>query len=412
MTTARPRVLAMVLGFIPSTMIAVVKPLCNLHRAGKIEARIVLEAQTSEKDIAWADVIVCCRNTEPRYAPLLAAIRARGTPLIYDLDDNLFELPPDCEGGARLREASRQAMLEQYLRSAALVRVYSTALAQRMAAFNPRVVQMFAPVDLSLVPPPGKTRLPGPIKIVYATSRTQDTLYDVFQPALARIASRYESRIEVHFWGCRPPGDVALPNIHYRGLICRYDSYLRRFARAGYDIGLAPLPDDLFYRSKSNNKFREYGASGVAGIYSRNAVYSDCVQHEVTGMLVANRVESWYDALERLIEDEPLRTGIQQRARRYVEEHYPQERFDRLFVEQLYGVLSLRAGSAALGETAPIPATTLPALPGLFRRLGHLSRRAEEMSRLGPRQAWTALRWFVSDRCFAAWLRWQLRQAR
>jgi len=411
MTAARPRVLAVVLGFIPSTMIAVVKPLMNLHRGGKIDARIVLESQAAEDDIAWADAIVFCRNTEPRYAPLLAAIRARGTPLIYDLDDNLFELPPDCEDGARLRAAPRQAMLEAYLRAAALVRVYSSALARRVAAFNPWVVRTPAPIDLSLVPPPAETRPPGPIKIVYATSRTQDALSGIFQPALARIASRYEGRIEIHFWGCRPPRNAALRSVHYHGLVRQYNRYLWRFSRGGYDIGLAPLPDDLFYRSKSNNKFREYGASGIAGVYSDNDVYADCVQHEVNGLLVENNAESWFGAIARLIEDQSLRSRIQRQARQYVEEHHAQEKFDRLFLDQLHGVLSRPAGSAGVPGASIATATCPSAMPRFVHRFCHLARRSLEICRLGPRPAWTALRWFVSDRCFAAWLRWRLSHA-
>ena len=114
-------------------MITVVKPLMGLHRAGG-SARIVLESQAGGNDIDWADAIVFSRNTEPRYAPLLAAARCRGVPVIYDLDDNLFELPPHCEGASRVSEASRQAMLEEYLRAATLVRVYSQPLAERVAA--------------------------------------------------------------------------------------------------------------------------------------------------------------------------------------------------------------------------------------------------------------------------------------
>ena len=74
-------------------------------------------------------------------------------------------------------------MLEKYVRAAALVRVYSQPLADRVAALNRRVVQSFAPVDLALVPPPCETRAPGPIKIVYTTSRTQDALCEMFMPA-------------------------------------------------------------------------------------------------------------------------------------------------------------------------------------------------------------------------------------
>ncbi len=226
---------------------------------------------------------------------------------------------------------------------------------------------------------------------------------------------------------CHP---VKLPNVCYHGLICRYDRYLRRFSRGGYDIGLAPLPDEPYYRSKSNNKFREYGACGIAGIYSQNEVYADCVEHEVSGLLVANEASGWHDAIERLIEDEALRAGIRQRAREFVREHYAQEKFDGLFLEQIQAALSPRADLAAVhvaGGFSPSDATQAgclcrtgssaaaagrPAVPGFIGRLCHLARRSRDVLRLGPRQAWTAVRWFLSDRCLAAWLQWQLWQQR
>jgi len=409
--TDLPRVLAVLPGFIPSTMITVVKPLVNLHRSGRVFARIVLEAQAGRTDLDWADAIVFCRNAAPRHAPLLAAARRRGTPLIYDLDDNLFELPPNCEGLPRVREGSRQAMLEEYLRAATLVRVYSQPLADRVAALNPRVVRTFAPVDMSLVPPPRETRPAGPIKIVYATSRTQDALCEIFWPALVRVLDRYAGRIEVHFWGCRSPQVTGLPGVRHHGLICQYDRYLRRFSRAGYDIGLAPLPDEAFFRSKTNNKFREYGASSIAGIYSDNDVYSHCVQHEVSGLLVANDADRWYDAIVRLIEDEALRRRIQQQARQYVAVHYAQAQFEQLFLEQLQELLRMPARTLPVHESSSTALTGPSSAFGHFRRLSIQTRRSlGTLRRLGPRQAWTALRWFASDRCLAAWLRWQLRE--
>jgi hypothetical protein len=237
-------------------------------------------------------------------------------------------------------------------------------------------------------------------------------LCEVFLPALAEILKRHAGQVEAHFWGFRPPQVAALSHARHHGLICRYDRFLRRFSRAGYDIGLAPLPDDLFHRCKTNNKFREYGASRIAGIYSRNEVYGSCVEHDATGLLVENNAESWHDAIQRLIDDAALRTRIQRQARQFVAEHYSQEKFEDLFLAQIEQVAGSREHGA--GSTEPTP--PLPAgypldgsLPGFWHRLGNQAVRSlDTLRRLTPRQAWSALRWFLHDRSLAFWLRWRL----
>ena len=231
--------------------------------------------------------------------------------------------------------------------------------------------------------------------------------------------------MEAHFCGFRPAQLASLPNAWHHGTICDYNRFLRRFSRAGYDIGLAPLPDGAFYRAKTNNKFREYGACRIAGIYSRNEVYTSCVQQEVTGLLVDNNTDSWRSAIERLINDAALRERIQRNARKYVAEHYSQEKFDALFLAQLDAVvesggtfLSLSEGRETTGRTpfagtaTCYPNGTISAqsdAPGPWHRLTRRALRSlGTMRRLGPKQSWAALRWLVHDRCLALWLRWRL----
>jgi hypothetical protein len=133
------------------------------------------------------------------------------------------------------------------------------------------------------------------------------------------------------------------------------------------------------------------------------------VEHEDSGLLVNNDADSWHDAMQRLIEDAPLRTRIQLRARRYVEENYSQEEFEALFLEQLQEVVGLPVEELRAGKnTSAVPAGQ----PNRVSYLGRLGAQAQHALgtalRLSPRQAWTALRWYIHDRRQAAWLRWQL----
>jgi hypothetical protein len=62
-------------------------------------------------------------------------------------------------------------------------------------------------------------------------------------------------------------------------------AYYRYLRTAGWTIGLAPLRDSDGNRAKTGNKYREYAALGIPGIYSDMPVYSSSVRHGETGYL-------------------------------------------------------------------------------------------------------------------------------
>jgi hypothetical protein len=339
MNNSRPRVLAILPGFIPSTIILVVKPFQKMHRAGRITAKISLESLVTSRDIKWADLVVFCRNTDPEYSSVLNALLNQNIPFIYELDDNFFELPQDSEIGRYHRSPERLAMLTNYIKMADLVRVYSKPLLDKSNSLNSKTEQVVGPIDLNLIVPHHSTLDSKTIKLVYGTSRTQDELSDLFTPALTRILNKYAGGIEAHFWGSVPSELQGFPGVFYHRLIRNYDRFLRRFSQVGFDIGLAPLPDDVFHRSKTNNKFREYGACRIAGVYSDVEVYSSCVVDGETGLLVRNDPEAWYQAMVRLIEDHELREKIKNQARQKVQQQYSQEIFEKVWWKQIQQVL-------------------------------------------------------------------------
>ena len=90
-------------------------------------------------------------------------------------------------------------------------------------------------------------------------------------------------------------------------------------------------------------------------------------------------------------------------------EHYAQEKFEQLFLEQIQRSAGHARRVAGRQDGVASRSRAQSPVPGRLRRLSDQARQSlDTLRRLGPRQAWTALRWFVNDRCLAAWLRWRL----
>lgn len=333
------RVLAIIPGFIPSAIIQIIKPFLALHRRGALQARIRLESQVSLSDIEWASILILCRIYQPQYSGLVQQARARGKLYIYDLDDDLLHLPVDVPVEETLRQPASQQQLREYVAGATLVRVYAEPLQHRLLELNPHVVIARTAFDFDLLPSQPTARKSNEINIVYATSRTQDALADLFLADVVELLQRYRRGVTVHFWGYYPPQLQHQPQVTFRKIVRAYDRFIQQFARAGFDIGLAPLYDDEFHRSKTNNKFREYGGCGIAGIYSNVSVYASSVVNEHTGLLVDQTPGAWLQALTRLIEEPELRRHIQSQAREVVRAQYAQPLVEAEWLEHLHHTL-------------------------------------------------------------------------
>jgi hypothetical protein len=356
------------------------------------------------RDVQEADLLVFCRNVRPDRAELLRAALAECVPVLYDLDDNFFEIPPESAAGRFFAQPEQLAMLTEYLCSASLVRVYSRPLLERARLLNAQVEMVASAVDLRQIRQPVHT-LGGPLKLIYATSRLDDSLGRIFFPALRRLLDEEGPRVEAHFWGPQPPAEM--PGVRHHAVVHDYDRFLRRFSAAGFEIGLAPLAADVFHRSKTNTKFREYGACGIAGIYSDVEVYSDCVRHGQTGLLVANDTESWYQALRQLVDDAPLRKTIQQQVRAEIEAHYSQEQFETVFLRQIEQLVERARPRRTMKMHA---AHAGPWQPSMARYAALIPQAIEHLRRDGWARSWNTLRWIGSSAWSMAGLQWRLRK--
>ena len=107
--------------------------------------------------------------------------------------------------------------------------------------------------------------------------------------------------------------------------------------RMDLDIGLAPVVDNVFSRSKSNMKFYEYAAVESLTLASNVIPYNTEMTHKEC--LVENTVEDWHDKLEVFIKDKTLREKIQKEQTEWVKENRDNEKvvkqWEKAFEEML-----------------------------------------------------------------------------
>lgn len=120
---------------------------------------------------------------------------------------------------------------------------------------------------------------------------------------------------------------------------------------AGFDIGIMPLVDGSFERGKCGYKLIQYMACGLPVVASPVGVNRQIVEHGINGFL-ADSIEEWRVALDRLLADQNLRLRMGKAGREKVERIYTLQKTGPMLASLLHGaakkVIGQRNNESAL----------------------------------------------------------------
>jgi glycosyltransferase involved in cell wall biosynthesis len=262
-----------------------------------------------------ADIIITQRHAIPTMAEaeaLTAHCRAKGTRLIYDLDDDLAQIPADHPEAARLGPLA--GIVTHLVRHADDVWVSTPHLAASLGRTRqrPRIIANGLDERLWWPSAPSAPAPGAPTRFLVMGTTTHGADFAIIAPALERLRTEFGHRVRIDVIGTTPG---ALPDGVNRldppATARSYPGFVTWFSRErSWDIGLAPLADTPFNRSKSAIKAMDYAALGLPTIASDIGVYDDAIINGINGEKVANNPTVWYVALATLVRDPARRARL------------------------------------------------------------------------------------------------------
>ncbi len=290
---------------------------CNVpgKELAKIGHTVHLDLGSEPDVVAGYDVLVISNGSNERALELLQHARSAGVYIVADIDDDPWHMTDANPNIMHFDETERMS-LEAVLSQADCVTTTNPFLADFVSSFGSSVIVLpnCLPGEYWHV---AKCRHPKTVIGWIGGLTHYDDLLLVAEPINRLLTER--SDIEFHLTVFEEHPFQPKTKVKILPATLNLPEYPALFA--GIDIGIAPLVDNHFNRSKSDLKFLEYGAARVPCVASDVSTYSRAIRPGQNGFLAANSAQ-WIEHLTRLIDDATLREQIATEARKTAEERF------------------------------------------------------------------------------------------
>lgn len=291
----------------PSVRLCAYEQLNFLNRLGKIVFKHSSFRNVTQKECIESDVVILVRSDSDMALQLVKTLKKRDKYIIYVLDDDILDIADGLVSSKYYKSVCVQKRIKKIMSCCDMLLSPSELLLQKYKGYFHTSAIIEEP---ALGENRKATHSKKQIKIGFAGSidRKAD-IESILNNTIHEITTKYKDKIKFEFFGAKPDIVDEL-NLNYYPYTENYELYQKKLEELNWDIGLAPMPNTNFHQCKHYNKYIEYSAYGIIGIYSNIMPYTKVIKNGINGILCDNVTQEWTKAISYLIDNEIVRKEL------------------------------------------------------------------------------------------------------
>jgi glycosyltransferase involved in cell wall biosynthesis len=295
-------------------------PLVYLARNNRDRFNVTIASSISKDHIGKFKLAILQRQYKYEVLAPVLEMKKKGTKLVFEIDDDLFNIPKWNPASKVLSTAKVRKGLMAFLSRVDAIFVTSEALKRAYTDYCDHVYVLPNSIDFENIYNYPKDSVKN--NVMWQGSNTHERDLAIAKAGMVQVAQ--DPDVCLKMW-CgfnqqtrAPLFDI--PNARTLPLV-PFEGFFQMFSQIDVDVGLAPLTATLFNKGKSNLKFLEYSAQQAVTVASAFGPYKDTIEDGVTGVLVENN-KDWYEKIRSVLDDKEYYNYILKNATELVHDKY------------------------------------------------------------------------------------------
>lgn len=326
--------------FIPSVRLCAYEQLCYLSETSKVRFEHCKIREITKDLIRNSDVIILVRSDSYLEEAVAKMLKKMGKYLVYVLDDDLLNVPPGLSSSKYYNSGEVKKRIREIMSLCDCLLSPSKKILEKYGS-NFKKAGLIEEPALCYNVPPEKDRQRIKIGFAGSTDRSRDIDY-LLSDVIKEIRKKYEEKVEIEFFGAKPDLIESL-GLTYYPYKNSYEDYQKKMWELNWNIGLAPMPDTDFHHYKHYNKYVEYCANDIIGVYSNVYPYTEVIKDGENGFLCDNTKDAWIEKISYCIENYDRLDLVRKYIKNDAEGEFSIEHTAELFAKAIPEILFYRA---------------------------------------------------------------------